>query len=222
MDSRLRMKLTIDKNGNLLPIDHTVYDEDIYDHILIDRLLDEHSNLVHMRTTIILNEDDYHLLTDIESFEIPSDGLYTFQRLYVPLKGHAGDSYYFDDGEFYDANDNVVCIEDVWENKSESMNIFWFDDLFFSIYNLIECFILQQKERLNEFFRNGCDSDCSKSWDSSNVDLLAAIIFVLEHYIHKRAFYEAQALLNKIETCNGLCKNVRNKLKGCGCNGKSN
>lgn len=229
MDSRLLMEIFIDRNGNLAAVDHSPYKtlgSEIYNHVVIDRVLsldldDSECDILETKTKEILFDKDLIFLKHPDSFELPSDGLYIFQRLIIPLKEHAGKTEYHYDNGLYNKSGEKVDFDEVWEHKSDVENIFWFDDEIFSIFNLIECFILTERDRLNEVFKKGCNSGCTSGSNSDNADLLATIIFVLKHYIKNKDFYEAQALLNKIETCNGLCKHIRKQLKECGCNGKS-
>jgi hypothetical protein len=47
-----------------------------------------------------------------------------------------------------------------------------------------------------------------------------AAVTVLTYLISKRQFVEAYRLLNGLRTCNSLCKDFVDDIKGCGC-GKS-
>lgn len=58
---------------------------------------------------------------------------------------------------------------------------------------------------------------CNNNSDATDADFLISAIFVLRHLIQNRLFLEAQAILNRFNTCNGICKDVRKSLKGCGC-----
>ena len=42
---------------------------------------------------------------------------------------------------------------------------------------------------------------------------------VIRDLMEKGDFFEAQRILNGLNTCGHLCENVKNKLKGCGCGG---
>jgi hypothetical protein len=97
------------------------------------------------------------------------------------------------------------------------MNVFWFDDVFFSIYNLVKCFIITEKNRLDNIFNNSCRITCTNNPDAANADFLASAIFVLRYMIKNNNYIAAQELLNRLQVCNGLCKNVRKSLKNCGC-----
>lgn len=224
MDQRLFIEIGIDSDGNLAPVDNTPYERletDIYEHVSIERVLDSDENIIESRTKEMTHNRDYEFLRYTEPYELPSDGLYVYQKLIVPMQSHAGEAdYYYNDGDLYNTAGEAVTFDDVWENKADAGNLFWFDDQVFSIFNLIECFVLTQHDRLNEVFKNGCRIGCTDSSKALNADFLAAVIFVLNHYVNNRDFYKAQQLLSKLETCNGLCKHVRNQIKGCGCDGK--
>ena len=47
-----------------------------------------------------------------------------------------------------------------------------------------------------------------------------AAVTVLTHLIQKRQFVEAYRLLNGLRTCDNLCQEFTEDIKGCGC-GKS-
>ena len=162
----------------------------------------------------------YDRLRTEEPLDLKNDGYFVYQKLIVPTEGHAGENeYYYKDGQLY-LNGTKVTFDEVWDNKGHTNNIFWFDDKLFTIYNLVECFVLTERDRLNELFKNGCRLGCDTSYNALNADFLAIVLFVLKHYIDIGEYTEAHRLLSKLETCNGLCKRVKKQLKGCGCDEK--
>lgn len=213
MDSRLEITLGADENGNLVLIDHTNYSEwdtDVSNHTVIERLLNYNSKVVSTKTSTLQ-------LSLESSFDLTADGMYVYQKLILPTHSHGGNSeYYYEDGQIY-LDGNVVTFEDIWEDKSESLNVFWFDDVFFSIFNIVKCFILTENNRLNSIFENGCRIQCTSNPYAANADFLASAIFVLRYLIRQNKYIEAQELLNRLQTCNGLCKDVKQSLKECGC-----
>lgn len=344
MDQRLNIELFIDNDGKLVPVDTTPYSELGFDtnHVSIERVLNSDGEIIITRTTEI--KEDVSELNISEGLELPSDGLFVYQKMIVPTKEHEGNDYYcYDNGELYkivkslisveepeidpeeeptepieepidpmEPNDpenpedpeeipenteleieepsdidpenedpeessgentlqdlieqwhsrinsenesenepieesenepieeqteensddeqpvekytieyTVTTFDEVWDNKEDTNNICWFDDEIFSIFNLAECFVLTEKNVLEEIFKNKCNLNCNSGSDYSNADILLISFFVLQHYIENKNYYEAQQLLNQMETCNGLCRHVRTHLKGCGCNGSS-
>lgn len=220
MDSRLFIEIGIDDNGYLAPIDRTPYErweEDITYHAVIERVLDSNGEVVEARSKIMQHERDYENMRLTDPYKLPSDGLFTYQKILVPTIGHEnGSSCYYDDGSFY-INGSEVEFDELWNNKSDLSNVFWFDDDIFTIYNLVKCYVLTEKDRLDKVFKNGCKLDCSNNSNAANADFLASAIFVLNYLIDLSRFGEAQSILERLNTCNGICKDFRDSLNGCGC-----
>lgn len=213
MDSRLNITLSADPNGNLIVKDSTNYSEwetDVSNHTVIERLLNYNSQVLETKVSTLSMSLD-------SAFDLISDGMYIYQKLIIPTESHDGDdSCYYEDGKIY-WNGDVVEFEDVWCSKSDILNVFWFDDVFFSIFNLVKCFIITETNRLNSIFENGCRIQCTNNPYAANADFLASALFVLRYLIKQNKYLEAQALLNRLQTCSGLCKDVRKSLKECGC-----
>ena len=211
MDSRLYITLSSDENGNLVADDFTNYSEwseDVSNHTSIERLLDSELKVLETKTGILQT----HTV-----FDLFADGMYAYQKLILPTYGHEGNSNcYYKDGEIY-LDGEVVSFDEVWKVKSDNVNIFWFDDVFFSIFNLIKCFILTENNRLDSIFKNGCRITCTDNPYGANADFLASAIFVLRYLIKQGKYFEAQEILNKLHTCNGICKDVKDSLRECGC-----
>lgn len=224
MNDRLSIRLIINDEGKLVPIDDTDYSEwgpDIYNHVVIERLLNFDSEVIDTIVTEVTEDCSYQDVKKLSYFELPYDGAFTYQKLILPIGSHAGlesgsHAAYYEDGELY-IDGQPACFDDVWAIKADSDSTFWFDDMVFSIYNLVKCFILLEKERLNKILNNGCKFACTDNPDGAKSDFLAAAILVLQHLIAEKKFVEAQTLLNRLNTCNGLCKDVKGSLKGCGC-----
>lgn len=247
MDSRLFMEIGINDNGNLYVVDNSPYErwieeyEEDIDHVVFERVLkittddldyevvDEISN-----PATSINE----LRADKE-FELPEDNYYRYQKMIIPTVEHRGDSTCYArqitvtmngkdqiDYAIYILENDIPRQVDFTEafdyvNNVNTGNAFWFDDDIFSIYNLIKCYILTEKERLADWLKNNCKANCDKlSLVNTNADMLMAAVTVLTYLISKRQFLEAFRLLNGLSTCGTLCKDFRNNIKGCGC-GKS-
>jgi hypothetical protein len=87
------------------------------------------------------------------------------------------------------------------------------------MYDVVECYVLTERERINNYLKNNCRGNCSNSTDDLDVrsDILLAAVMVLKNLIEKGDFFEAQRILNGLNTCGNLCKKYSNSLKGCGC-----
>ena len=216
MDSRLNIKLSTNSEGNLVVIDSTNYSEwseDVSNHTSIERLLDDKCNVLEVRMKALSDSESEAAVP----FELIEDGMYKYQKLILPTYGHEGNSdCYYKDGKLY-LNNEEVSFDVIWEQKSENVNVFWYDDLFFSIYNLVKCFALKEKNRLDNIFNNGCRVACTNNPEAADADFLASAIFVIQYLTKDNNYVAAQAILNRLRTCSGLCKDVKKSLKNCGC-----
>ena len=116
MNQRLFIKLQLNDKGDLVTEDMTPYEhfgEDIYNHVVIERVLDYTEHVVNSRMNVIVDEDDFKFLRCFEPLDLPSDGLYTYQKLILPLKEHAGNTNcYYDDERLY-VDGEVATFEEV-------------------------------------------------------------------------------------------------------------
>lgn len=245
-DSRLDMEIGIDEDGKLLAVDNTSYEEWIIDyqddsinHVAFERVLkwdvtsnEELSNIQYAQVVgwEITEATSAQKLKELRTFTLPSDGLYQYQKIVVPTREHRGESLCYADNDFLylidDPNTehaNRVDFDTAFEAVASvaTGNAFWFDDYIVTIYNLIKCFVLTEKQRIVNWLKNNCRANCDViSTINSNADILMAAVNVLTYLISKRQWLEASRILNGLRTCNGLCKDFVNDIKGCGC-GKS-
>lgn len=164
------------------------------------------------------------------------NGLYYYQKLILPTEDHvtsANEKIYYDttdDKVHYvdvDAPENNFEVSDIIGNFDELYelirkggldNCFFFDDYTFTMYSLVECYVATEKERIANYLRNNCQGGCNGYSDIEyRADILLAAIKVIENLIEKGDFFEAQRILNGLNTCNGLCNKYKNTIKGCGC-----
>ena len=92
---------------------------------------------------------------------------------------------------------------------------------FFSICNLNNCVAKLQKQYILSHADDCGSTVCKKGSDSNkaNRDFLFIASYLLDHYIAKEDFDQAEELLDTIRSCgNLLCKDHDN-LNSCGCNG---
>ena len=117
MDQRLFIEIGIDNNGNLAPVDMTPYErlgQDIYEHVCIERVLDGDENIIATRTKEMTHDRDYEFLRHTEPYELPSDGLYVYQKLIVPMQNHSGESdYYYLNGNLHKSDGTNATFDDV-------------------------------------------------------------------------------------------------------------
>lgn len=229
------MEIGIDDSGDLFVVDKSPYDRWIeeyqsdIDHVVYERVIeysedDEKLNIVAENTVSATSIEE---LKANKTFDLPRDGLYHYQKIIVPTESHRGESKVFSDGTnlYFDDDNTIVTIDFTaafdYVNDVNTGNAFWFDDYVFSIYNLIKCYVLTEKQRIANWLKNNCRADCNTiSTINTNADILMAAVTVLTYLISKRQFVEAYRLLNGLRTCNSLCKDFVDDIKGCGC-GKS-
>ena len=229
------MEIGIDDSGDLFVVDKSPYDRWIeeyqsdIDHVVYERVIeysedDEELNIVAENTVSATSIEE---LKANKTFDLPHDGLYHYQKIIVPTESHRGESKVFSDGTnlYFDDDNTIVTIDFTaafdYVNDVNTGNAFWFDDYVFSIYNLIKCYVLTEKQRIANWLKNNCRADCNTiSTINTNADILMAAVTVLTYLISKRQFVEAYRLLNGLRTCNSLCKDFVDDIKGCGC-GKS-
>lgn len=167
-------------------------------------------------------------------YNLAEDGHYLYQKLIIPTESHSvsneNETMYYENGivSFVDLDDETeegeYDIEKDFDTIYELVIKYGFDNCFdysaeiFSIYDLVKCYLLKEQNRIQNYFKSGCDKNCQNYSNSDvEIDILLSAILVLEDLIEKENYYEAQRILNELHTCNGLCKDYSNKLKGCGC-----
>lgn len=245
MDSRLFMEIgfvntafqAVDKS----PYERWINDGDFDDsqsHLVVHRLL----NVVDGEDPTVVGIK-YFASNDIDEirdpYEVPdiANGLYYYQKLIIPFGEHSSDAnehlyYKTEDGKvYYDDIDSGTSVEYNLNNiddfdavyeivrKVYPDNCFYFDDYSFTIYDLVECYVLTERERINNYLKNNCRGNC-KNGDvdlTDKSDILLATIMVLKDLMEKGDFFEAQRILNGLNTCGNLCKKYTKSLKGCGC-----
>lgn len=234
--SRLFMEIGINDSGDLYVEDRTQYELWItdsnldVDHYVYERVLEyseDDEKLIIIAQNISKKATSIAELRADKTFTLPKDGLYHYQKLIIPDASHSGnvdcwsdgtDIYLRDNGEVH-MIDFSTAIDVI--NNVQTGNAFWFDDYVFSIYNLIKCYVLTEKQRIANWLKNNCKADCNTiSTINTNADILMTAITVLTYLIQNEQFVEAYRLLNGLRTCNNLCKDFVDDIKGCGC-GKS-
>ena len=86
---------------------------------------------------------------------------------------------------------------------------------FFHIYDLYKCFI----QLSNAIFNTKFIKCPEKSVDTYYRDFVWSAINVMKLYIEKDQYESAQLLLEKLDSCNGICKTKINNgtTSSCGC-----
>lgn len=236
MDNRkLNIALAINENV-FTATDNTNYDQLINDgyfsgeHAILDRLVaiidGEHNTVYH--NSVVVTSD----LADIKEPWTKNDvanGLYYFQRIIIST---SGSNLYYNENSGkvckYDSLTQETILYDPWEDFDDVFslveennfdNSFFFGDYSFSMEDLIKCWLLAEKDRIQRYLRNNCSGGCEGFNDLDyKVDILMAAVLVLQDLVEKGDYFEAQRILNGLNTCgDGLCKEYKSALTGCGC-----
>lgn len=181
--------------------------------------------------------------TDIDSLEIElkKDGLYKILHIIVPTQSwfqyvcerdvqHL-DSYellYFfntTDECFYKYNlGNIqkIELEEMLEVNLSITNLVVGDKYTFNLCYLKECFFKLCKYLLDNL---PCECTTAKDFkqDILNRDIIWMALNVINYLIQQGNYFKAQSILERIDTCWGICSKLNNRSidgsTGCGCNG---
>lgn len=241
MDSRLFIEIGINNDGDLEVIDQTPYERWIVDsefdadHQVLERIIlnngDDDPEIVAFSN---IHGETPEELRHSTTYDVPGNGLYHYQKLVIPTyahsETHANENLYYRNRSVYYI-DHDSGITKVWSNLEQDFdeiyevvteerlnNCFHFDEDSFSMYNLVECYALVEKQRLQNYIKNKCSKGCNDSGDLDiKADILLAALMVVRHLVENGDFFEAQRIINGLNTCGNLCEDVKDKLKGCGC-----
>lgn len=92
----------------------------------------------------------------------------------------------------------------------------WEKPYVFNLCNLQKCFY----KHVNDILKKMCSDKCSKE-DTATRDLIWMALNAIQYLLDNGQFYEAQCLLERITSCNGVCKDAtKSKVSNdCGCHG---
>lgn len=228
MDSRLCVELGIDNEGNFFAVDHSPYEMWInegdldFNHVVYERLLLYDGLDVKVIGTYKTIATDILCFNRCRTIDLPGDGLYLYQKLVLPLKGHAGDSICYSDVDHIyvidSEGEHIADFDEAFEIVKEcrTINSFWFDDKIGCIFNLIKCYLIKVRNELNDYLKANCKGACD-SKGVSDADILFIAIIILKDLLCKRDFAEFERVLNAVSRCGGLCKDLKSKPNNCGC-----
>lgn len=243
INSRLFMEIGF-VNTTLQAIDKTPYERWINDgyldngheHMVLQRVL----KIVDGETPRVIDSVSIKVTNEIEVLRDPfekenlANGLYYYQKMLIPASDHittANERLYFDSNNKVhwvdsDSGINVILdpssdfdeIYDILRDKYPD-NCFYFDDYSFTIYDLVRCYVLTERDRINNYLKNNCKGACVVNNDlQQRADILLAAIMVINNLLERGDFFEAQRILNGLNTCGHLCKDYVDKgLNSCGC-----
>lgn len=180
--------------------------------------------------------------TDIDSldFELNKDGLYKVRHIIVPTQEWyefvserdqlAFDEYsivYFfnlEDEKFYKKVRSVVqevSIDEILEANLENTTLVESTNYGFEMCHLKECFFKLCKYLLENL---PCECTTAKDFkqDILNRDIIWMAINTIMYLVQKQQYYKAQDIIERIETCWGICGSLDKQISGggtgCGCN----
>lgn len=174
-------------------------------------------------------------------YAFPHDGLYKVSHMIVPTQKWIENYkktfnedpsvefkhiYVYDNGNLYKYKFECytkVDFNELFEvNPISGVALLNSEVYTFSICQLEECFINKYKEFLNKLCPK---SNCNSAEEIKVRDLIWMGIHTIKYYINLGRYFDAQRILEKLESCNGVCSNLGfNKAlgkSGCGCNKSS-
>lgn len=183
-----------------------------------------------------------HLDIDIDEITLEKDGLKEIQHLIIPTQewfvyvydrepeslSEYSLVYFFntEDEKFYKFVNNSMAeasIDEVIEVNSESTTIIKSSANIFELCHLEECFFKLCMYLLENMpCSDPCFTDKAKGFAKEilNRDIIWMAINAIKYCIEQEQFYRAQAILEQIETCWGICREFESNIinyKGCGC-----
>lgn len=243
MDSRLFMEVGV-QNSTFQAIDKSPYErwindghlDNLHSHAKIQRLVSisdaEENTLIDSDLVVASTVEELRNPWEVERLK---NGLYYYQKLLLPTQGHVTAAneilwyevasekvfYYDNDSQEISIYDPIEDFDDIYSlvRKEYPDNCFYFDDYTFTIYDLVRCYVLAERDRINNYFKNNCKEACNKNSDlQQRVDILLAAIMVINDLLERGDFFEAQRILNGLNTCGSLCKEfVDQGINSCGC-----
>ena len=137
-------------------------------------------------------------------FDLNEDGYYTLGKLKISY--NPADKYYYKDGKFFNTIYEVPL-----QNIIDHSEVQYTE--YFKTCNLKSCYIKACQEIFNTQASVKCDTKLDQQATYKR-DLLWMTINVIEYLTELKQFSEAERLLNRVSSCNGLCEGTS---KDCGC-----
>ena len=145
-------------------------------------------------------------------FSIGKDGFYTL--LTIPMPTSDEEQFHFKDGYFYNGEDRVD-VYDIVNTETTNLDICY--EYYFSTCWLRKCYIKYAMEVLNNT-KGLCSVDSKSNSDSIyKRDLLLSALTIIRYMAEFDQYEDAQKLIEKLESCNGLCSRSSDSDCGCGC-----
>lgn len=226
-----KVKLVINNDGDLDIIDETDYSDCTQEHAILERVILRDSDSKWEAggdVKDLIHSDDPVVLKNDHTVDLVYDGRYLYQKIVIPAthsETPEGTNYCW-----YDCDANVVYYRE--QESGTGVEVTDFDELydfvsnnhpnntkwcateFFSIYNLVKCFVYSEANKIDDFVKNGCGELCKPD---DKLDMLVSLLTILNYLIKIHDFDRASILLNRVNVCGGFCKDFAKNIKGCGC-----
>lgn len=198
--------ITIDKNCNI------IVDENDYNCNYVQIYMAKLTTSKGSTPTQTVIKDNRHKKV---LFKSQGDGFYTICKLTVPKDEM--EPYYYKDGKFYH-NVQEVYLHELLNINPKVSGIKIQYRYYFSTCNLRKCFI-----KICQDIFNSQTSICDKSGLDSSLtykrDLIWSTLNVIDYMVEMNQMEEAQRLLERLTSCNGLCSSTKTITNDCGCRG---
>lgn len=216
----------LDENATSQPYREYKYKDTATVYIIQSNKVDSSQNSIE---TFIVDHcsylDELHHIFNI-------DGFYTIYQVIVPtlncINNKFDNSYYEQFSDIFAYNEDTDTIQQFngkkWNDVSPEIftldycdpNYFISCQDMFMLANLWTCYV-----KLCQSLFESSLLKCKKSTSEDLTfrrDVVWMTINILGYYVKRDQLNEAQRLLEEVEGCNGLCKDIESiKQKGCGC-----
>lgn len=218
------MKINTDKNCNIVIFDDTEYPINGMEYSKSASLYIAQLNEFN-KSTILYNKLDSHTNSTGEPILLTPQkgGFITICHIILPKSDidTASEGYFTDGTKFYYKNNqglikNVETSE-IIEVNPEAFGIIKYTQNFFSVCYLRKCYVSLCQKIFNDRGFDRCINNKVNSQLIYKRDLVWAALNVIQYMIDSNQLAEAQRLLERINTCNGLCSSEDTGDKGCGC-----
>lgn len=150
-------------------------------------------------------------------FTIGQDGYYTLCKLKIPLDTSM--PYHYKDGKFMYKGIKEVTLYELLSVDPEISQLKITYYYYFQLCKLRKCYVNIVKKILDDRASLNCNNNGVDKNDIYKRDLLSSAISVISYLAEIEQFEEAERLLERISSCNGLCDTTSSNSCGCGCGG---
>lgn len=181
-----------------------------------------------------------HIDIDIDEITLEKDGLKRVDHIIIPTQEWFNYVYQLDESsldlytggiyfignedkffKFTQGNIVEVPIQEIVEVNQTNTTLIKSSLHTFELCHLRECFFQLCMYLLNNMpCADPCFDASNFKGDILNRDIIWMVINAIEYCIEMQQFYRAQKLLERVETCWGICRDlnsINSTYKGCGC-----